>query len=235
MGTAGGTPSGDPSAVLFGSTRRRVLSLLYGRPQERFYLRQIVRETGASPGAVQRELEALLRGGIIQRATEGRQVYFGANQESPIFSELRAIVLKTAGVVDVIRECLQPLAGRIRAAFVFGSAARGDLRSGSDIDLMVVGDASFGEVASAVAPAQERIGRDVNPTLYTPAEFRTKLESGHHFLATVLKQPRLFAAGGSDELERLAEERLAPAAPDKPGGDPRAAGRRRPRPRRRSG
>jgi len=209
-----------------------VLSLLYGRPEQRFYLRQIVRETGASLGAAQRELETLLRGGIIERTTEGRQVYFAANAASPIFNELRSIVLKTAGVVDVIRECLRPLAGRVRAAFVFGSVARGTLRTGSDVDLMVVGDASFSEVATAIAPAQERIGRDVNATLYTPAEFRTKAESGHHFLSTVLKQPRLFAIGGPDELERLAEERMATRAPDEHGGDPRAAGGRRPGPRR---
>jgi predicted nucleotidyltransferase len=218
--------------VLFGSTRRRVLSLLYGRSEQRFYLRQIARETGAAIGAVQRELEALLRGGIIERTTEGRQVYFAANAACPIYSELRSIVLKTAGVVDVIRECLRPLAGRIRAAFVFGSAARGTLRGGSDIDLMVVGDVSFSDVAAAIAPAQERIGRDVSPTLYTPAEFRAKAQSGHHFLSTVLKQPRLFALGGSDELERLAEERMAARTPDERGGDPGPVGGRRPRPRR---
>ena len=202
--------AGDPSAILFGRTRRRVLAWLFGHAEERFYLRQIVRQSGAAQGAVQRELQKLAEAGILRRTVEGQHVYFQANRESPIFPELRMLLLKTAGIVDVVREALAPLADRIRAAFVFGSAARGELRSDSDVDVLVVGDVAFPAVADALAGAQARLGRDVNPTVYPPAEFQKKIRSGHHFVTTVLKEPRLFAVGGPDELARLGAERLAP-------------------------
>ena len=138
-GRQGPTPR-DPGAVLFGQTRRRVLAWLLGHADEAFYLRQIVRQTGAAHGAVQRELSALTSAGILQRTVAGRQVYFQANRDSPIFPELRSLLLKTTGAVDVLREALAPLADRIVLAFVFGSVARGDLRNDSDIDLLVVGE-----------------------------------------------------------------------------------------------
>jgi predicted nucleotidyltransferase len=209
----------DATAVLFGRTRRRVLALLLGHADERFYLRQIVRRSGAAQGAVQRELHLLAEAGILRRTVEGRQVYFQANRTSPIYPELHALLAKTAGLVDVLREALAPLADQIRVAFVFGSAARGELRLDSDVDVLVVGDASFTAVADALATAQTRLGRDVNPTVYPPGEFRRKIHTGHHFLTTVLQEPRLFVMGGPDEVARLAAEptRGRSHRPRKPG------------------
>lgn len=210
MGTTEGDrpPARDASAVLFGRTRRRVLALLFGHPDERFYLRQIVRQSGAGLGAVQRELHVLAEAGILRRTVEGRQVYFQADRENPIYPELQALLSKTAGIVDVIREALTPLADGIRLAFVFGSAARGELRRDSDVDVLVVGDASFTAVANALATSQARLRRDVNPTVYPPREFRKKIHSGHRFLTNVLREPRLFAVGGPDELASLGIERV---------------------------
>ena len=198
----------EPSSVLFGKTRRRVLGLLFGHPEQTYYLRQIVRLTGSAQGAVQQELAKLTRAGLLRRTAQGRTVHFQANRDSPIFPELQTLLLKTAGLVDVIREALAPLEDRIRAAFVFGSAARGELRNESDVDLFVVGDVSFDAVAHALGPAQERLGRDVNPTVYPPAEFRRTVEDRHHFVPNVLREPRLDVIGGSDELEGLGAQRL---------------------------
>lgn len=186
-----------------------MLAWLFGHPDERFYLRQIVRESGAAHGAVQRELQKLTEAGILRRTAEGRHVFFQANRESPIFPELHMLLLKTAGIVEVVREALAPLADRIRVAFVFGSAARGELRSDSDVDVLVVGDVLFPAVADAFASAQARLGRDVNPTVYPPAEFRKKIRAGHHFLTTVLQEPLLFAVGRPDVLACLGAERVA--------------------------
>ena len=204
----------EPAAVLFGRTRRRVLGWLLGHAGESFYLRQIVRHAGVGQGAVQRELDLLTRAGLIRRTVQGRQVYFQANQQSPIFQELQAIFLKTAGVADVLREALAPVADRILVAFVFGSAARGELRADSDIDLLVVGDVPFGSVANALAEAQKRLGRDVNPSVYPPDEFRAKVRAEHHFLTSLLQQPRVFVIGGSDELGGLGTKRVADSSPN---------------------
>lgn len=202
----------EPGALLFGKTRRHVLVWLYGHPDERFYLRQLVRQTGAAQGAVQRELQSLSRAALVTRTVDGRQVYFQANRESPVFTELRQLLLKIAGAVDVIRQALAPLALSIRVAFIYGSAAKGTLHAGSDIDLMVVGGASFGDVVSALADAQQRLGRDVNPTVYPINEFTKKVRANHHFLTTVLHEPTVFIIGSDHELGRLAEERVADVA-----------------------
>jgi predicted nucleotidyltransferase len=122
---------------------------------------------------------------------------------------LQSLLSKTAGLVDVLRNALSALAPRIAVAFVFGSAARGELRTASDIDLLVVGDAAFHEVVNALAPAQDRLAREVNPSVYPMQEFAAKLRAGHHFLTTLLQEPRLFVLGGQDDLDRLGTERLA--------------------------
>lgn len=237
MSTTSGpkTPKSEPPTELFGRTRRRVLGWLLGHPGEAYYLRQIVRYAGAGQGAVQRELGVLTRAGLLRRTVQGRQVYFQANRESPIFPELQALFLKTAGVADVLREALAPLADRVAVAFVFGSAARGQLRAASDIDLLVVGDVPFEGVANALAEAQKRLGRDVNPTVYPPDEFRAKIRAGHHFLTAVLREPRVFVIGGPDELGGLGAKRLADNSPNKPERNTRSARSRRARPRRQRG
>jgi predicted nucleotidyltransferase len=218
--------------VLFGQTRLRVLGWLFGHPDQAYYLRQLVRQTGAAHGAVQRELATLVGAGLLRRTVEGRQVYFQVNRESPIFPELRALLLKTTGVVDVVRQALEPLAEQIVAAFVFGSAARGELRNGSDIDLLVVGATPFATIVETLAPAQERLGREINPTVYPAQEFRAKLAVGHHFLTRVLKEPHLFVVGGADELDRLGGERVAHAPSNERRRSERPSRGDKPRPRR---
>jgi predicted nucleotidyltransferase len=188
---------------LFGKTRRAVLSLLYGHADEEFYLRQIIRATDTGQGTMQRELEKLAAAGLVLRRVHGRQVYFRSNPDSPVYKELRGLLLKTAGVADVLRASLAPLAARIRIAFVYGSVARGNERRASDVDLMVVGGVSFAEVVSALASAQERLSREVNPTVYSEAEFRAKLATGQHFLRSVMGRERIFLFGNEHDTRSL--------------------------------
>lgn len=202
----------DPAAALFGATRRRVLGWLLTHPGESFYLREVARCSGAALGAVQRELATLHAAGILERTVRGRQVFFGANQASPIFAELQSILVKTAGVRDVLNHTLAPLADRIRLALLFGSGARGELKPGSDLDLLVVGSVPFADVAAALIPAQERLGRDVNPSVYPESEFRAKLRSRHHFLTSVLAAPFVYVMGGPGELEGLGAKRVGDRA-----------------------
>ena len=197
------------SRTLFGKTRRAVLSLLYSQVDDAFYLRQIVRAAGVGLGAVQRELKQLSDAGIIQRIVRGRQVYYQANPQCPVFAELKALVMKTVGIAAVIQAALAPLADRIRIAAIYGSIARSEEYRGSDVDLLVVGEAAFAEIVSALHQAQSTINREINPTVYPPAEFRSKVAAGHHFLNAVLKEPVLFLVGDKRELARLAKKPLA--------------------------
>jgi DNA-binding transcriptional ArsR family regulator len=202
-----GTPSADlVSRLLFGSTRREVLALLLGRPDERFYLREIVRAVGGGSGAVQRELKQLTDAGLVTRATRGNHVYFSANRDAPIFPELSAIVEKTAGAVDVLRGVLAPLLreGRIDVALIFGSVATGRQTAASDVDLLLVGDVTLSDVVPLVRAAEARLGREVNPSVYSTSEFAEKARRGSAFLKRIQARPKLFVVGDERELERLA-------------------------------
>jgi predicted nucleotidyltransferase len=190
---------------LFSKTRQVLLSLLFTRPDEAHLQENLIQLAALGRGSVQRELEFLARAGIVRRSLRGRQVYFQANAESPIYSELRGLVVKTAGVADALRSALAPLANAIRAAFIYGSVAKGTERRASDVDVMVIGDVSFAQTAEALARTQESIGREINPTVYPPDEFRAKLGAKQHFLRTVLKSEKIFLIGDELELARLAK------------------------------
>jgi len=193
------------SSILFTKTRRVVLSLLYGHADECFYLRQIVRMTGAGLGPVQRELKQLTDTGIIRRFVQGHQVYFQANAESPIFSELKSLITKTAGVVETLQSALAPIADRIITALVYGSIAKGEEDQRSDVDLLVVGDVTFAEAVKALRGAQETLGREINPTVYPVDEFRSRIAEGHYFIRDILDGSKIFVVGHEDDLRRLAE------------------------------
>jgi predicted nucleotidyltransferase len=199
----------DLGSTLFGKTRRAVLALTYGRPEESFHLRRIARFAATGQGVLQRELQQLTAVGLLTRRVSGRQTYYQADRACPIFEELRSVVTKTAGLSDVLRDALVPLGERVTVAFVFGSFAQGTQRAGSDVDVLVVGQVTFGELTEALAPVQERLSREVNPTVYPRREFQEKVRARQHFVTRVLASPKLFLVGNERELEQLAQERLA--------------------------
>jgi len=192
------------SEILFGKTRQAVLSLLYGHADESFYLRQILRVVGGGMGAVQRQINALVDAGLVTRSHKGKQIYYQANAQSPIYGELKSIIVKTAGIGDILKIALAPLAQQIDCAFIYGSVARGTEKADSDVDVVVVGDITFSDVVAALSPAQDSIGREINPTVYPPDEFRTKLLKKNHFIKTILAGEKIYLIGDDHELKKLA-------------------------------
>lgn len=199
---------GNLASLLFGAYRRDALALLLLRPEASFHVREMARLTGKAAGTMLRELNALADAGVLTRKRVGNQVRFQANPDCPIYEDLRNILKRTAGVADVLRESLEPLADRILTAFVYGSVARGDERPGSDLDLMIIGEVSFADVIGALSPAHEVLRREIHPTVYPPAEFRVKLRV-EPFLARVLADRKIFVIGGEDDLGKLATHREA--------------------------
>lgn len=184
--------------LLFGQTRSAVLSALLLRPDASLHVRELARLTGASPGSLHRELRALADAGLLLRQEIGRQVHYRANTQSPVFEELAGLLRKTAGLVDVLRDALTPLGSAVERAFVYGSMASGAEHAHSDVDVMVVGNASFGDVVQALAGAQARLQRAVNPTVFTAAEFAQRLQETSGFVAQVWKKPKLWVIGGAE-------------------------------------
>lgn len=202
----------DLASLLFGETRRQALARLLLHPEVSLHVREIARHTGKAPGTMLRELNQLADAGILLRGRIGNQVHFQANRACPIHEELRAIVKKTSGIADVLREALAPLAGRIRVAFIHGSIARGTERAASDIDLMIVGDVRFEEVVGVLQRPQQELRREVNPGLYREAEFRKRLAVGDPYLRRVMEGEKIVVVGGPDELGELASHRPARGA-----------------------
>lgn len=196
-------------ATLFNKTQRGLLSLFFVRPEQSFYLRQVVRTAGIGQGATQRELARWVEVGLLLRTQRGNQVHFQANQRSPVFDELKSLAVKTAGIVDVLRESLASLAEQTVVAFVHGSMASGMENARSDVDVVVVGAASFEEVTRSLLAVHDIIGREVNATVYPEKEFRTKLRAKHHFVTSIMGTPKLYLVGDERELKRLGEKRLA--------------------------
>ncbi|MCX5733675.1 MAG: nucleotidyltransferase domain-containing protein [candidate division NC10 bacterium] len=185
----------DISSALFGKTRRNVLALFFAAPDTAFYLRQIVREAGGGVGAIQRELQHLAAVGILERTVQGRQVFYQVNRATPVFAELQGLLLKTAGLADVLRTALAPLKDKIEQAFVYGSQAAGTAINGSDVDLLVVGDLEELALHRAIRDAETRLKRTVNYSLLTPEEFARRKRARGGFLARVLRGPTISLLG----------------------------------------
>ena len=200
------------ASLLFGAYRRDALALLLLHPELSLHVREIGRLTGKAPGTLLRELKQLADAGVLSRKPVGNQVQFQANSACPIFEDLRNILKKTAGIADVVREALEPLADKVQVAFVYGSIARGDERAGSDLDVMILGEVKFAEVVLALAGARETLRREINPNLYPMREFRKKVASGDPFLKRVLTDKKIFLIGDSNDLGQSAPHRQAEAA-----------------------
>lgn len=193
-------------ANLLGSRlRAKLLGWLFSHPDERYFVRQLTALLGEDSTNVSRELARLEKLGILVSTLEGRQKYYQANRLCAVFPELRGLAIKTAGVADVLRDALTPMSDRISLAFVYGSMATGEATSASDVDLLVVGEVTFGEVVDGLQSAEETLRREVNPTVYPVAEFRAKLAASHHFVTDVVSRPKVFLLGNEDELRRMAE------------------------------
>jgi len=185
--------------LLFKDYRRRVLGLLLLQADKRYHVREIARLTGTVAGTLHKELARLADAGLLLKETVGNQVLYGANQDCPVFEEMASIFRKTSGVVDVLADALAPLSDKIVTAFVFGSMASGKETAGSDVDLLVIGDMGFSEVAEAVYSAQEVLGREINPKVYSVDEWNQRLEKKDAFIKELLAKPKLFITGSEDE------------------------------------
>jgi predicted nucleotidyltransferase len=193
-------------SVLFPKTRRAVLAATLMHPDRWWFLADLARHIGVSPSSLQREMESLVEVGVLLRREEGKHVYFRPDANCPILPELQGIMTKTVGLVDVLRDTLAPFKKAIKVAFVYGSIARSEELSESDVDLMIVGDAKLADLSPELAKAEERLAREVNPTIFSPKEFTKKLRQGHHFVRSVVQTDKLFILGGPDDLAVTAQD-----------------------------
>jgi len=195
----------DIDAVLFPGTKRKILALFFLNPDQEYYFSEVVRLTGTRQGVIQRELKSLADAEILNTVKRGRQKFYSVNRQHPIFPDLRNVIFKTFGVIGKVRDALEPFERKIAFAFVYGSFARGQEASGSDLDLFLVGDIQLDELVGALSVVENAIGREINPTLFSTVEFKKKWSQKNHFLKSVAKSEKEYVIGSEDEFRRLAK------------------------------
>jgi predicted nucleotidyltransferase len=191
-------------SALFSQVQLRVLALFIGQPSRGYQIREVIKLVGSGRGAVQREVKKLTAAGILDVSTAGSRKVYQANPQSPIYDELRGLILKTVGLLEPLGKALKPFAPKIISAFVYGSVAKGKETARSDIDLMLIGDAiAYADIYAALQKAEKTLQRPINPNLMSPAEWKKKISDKNSFIGKILQQPKLFIFGTEDELRGI--------------------------------
>lgn len=192
---------GGIADALFATTQLKVLQLLFLHPDRSFFASELIALAASGSGAVQREIARLVESGLVNQTVIGRQRHYQANPDSPIFEELRSIIVKIAGIPDRLKADLQPLLNRIAFAILYGSIAKGTSKSDSDIDVLIVGDGiKLEELYSAFESTEKALRRKVHPTLYSRDEFRRRRKSKNPFLMKVLGGDTVLLSGNPDAV-----------------------------------
>ena len=200
--TSGAPPSGGAIGdALFTNVQQRVLGLLFGNADRSFYAKELIHLAGSGSGAVQRELAKLTSAGLVTLRRVGNQTHYQANPASAVYEELRTLMLKTSGLVDVLRSALAPRAAEISLAFVFGSVAKRIDSAKSDIDVLIVSDTvSYAELFTLLETASQRLGRPVNPTMYSSDEITARIKKKNAFIGKIFAQPKLWIIGSERDI-----------------------------------
>ncbi len=191
--------------ALFPKTRQLVLSALVMHPNRQWTLSELARFLETTPSSLQRELESLVSGEIILRQRQDKRILYSINQANPIYSDLNGLIIKTIGLVEVVRASLKGQIRRIENAFIYGSFAKGDAVSESDVDLMVIGAIGLVDLASAIRKLEDRLERQVNPTVYSKTEFETKVAESDSFIMDVLRGETIDVVGKIDEIRKMVD------------------------------
>ena len=191
------------SSLIFSEYRKRILGLLLLNPNASYHVRELARLTNTAPGTIHKELVKLTAGGVLQSKKVGNQVHYSADIQCPIFEELAGILRKTSGLADILAEALISVGHEISLAFIFGSVARGEQNTNSDVDVMLIGSISFGDAVQALYSTQAKLQRELNPVVYSVEEFKRRFENNDSFIKEVLAKPKLFIIGTEHELSQL--------------------------------
>lgn len=199
--------------LLFGAYRQRALTQLLLHPECSYHVRELARLTGTTAGTLHKELARLAEVGLLLREKQGNQVRYRANRECPVFAELAGLFRKTTGLAGVLAEALHSLQPAPQLALVFGSIARGEESAGSDVDLLLIADCSFADAVRALHPAQAILQREINPVLYSTAEFGRRLGAREGFVLNILANPKLFIIGSENDLAKMSLQSGPPVTP----------------------
>jgi predicted nucleotidyltransferase len=195
---------------LFSSeVRIKLLTQFLIHPDQEFYLRELSKRFQVSPRQVSLELSNLHKIEFIKKRISGNQHFYSVNQQHPLFSDLLNIFIKTVGLKDVLWEYMSPFSENIVYCFVYGSIAKGNAASKSDIDLMIIGSIDSKSLSGPLLKAGQKLEREINYSVFPLKEVENRLRKKDHFFTTLLSEPKIFIVGDLIEFERVGEEWLA--------------------------
>ena len=204
------------------ATEARLLALLTSTPGQEFHTRELVRRIDGSPRPVQLALEKLLRQGLVESKRVGPLRMWRMDPANPLYLPLRELYARTVGLVAQIRKVLEPRPG-VRFAFVFGSYARGDDDVRSDVDVLIVGGGQVPALLAEIQTLEAKLGRELNPVIWTEDDLRRQVQERSPFLATVRTEPKIWIVGDEDEFERRTRELARPSPRRRAADQPRPA------------
>jgi DNA-binding transcriptional ArsR family regulator len=190
------------SQILSSRTRAEIFNLLYGPAEEEIHIREIERRTGLNDRTIRQELLKLLKLDLVIDRKDSNRVYYRANKSNPLYPDIRNLVLKIAGMVDLFRSVLKDK--RIQMAFIFGSISEGKETADSDVDLFIIGQLGMRAVSTLLSDISERVFREINPHVMNSDEFRKRIKEKDHFISSVMKAKKLFIIGTADDLKTMA-------------------------------
>ena len=184
---------------LFSSTRAELLSLFFNNPDEKFYLREIARHINKDAAGIKRELDTLVKIGLLGVEKRGVQKYYFADKTSPIFSEMKGLIFKTTGIQGSIKAVLSRLKG-VQAAFIYGSYAKGAEKEDSNINLMVIGQVNITELNDVVMGLEEKMKREIDYLAFDEQEYRKRKDAKDPFIREIVKGKKIFLLGKEDDI-----------------------------------
>ncbi|HMS42234.1 MAG TPA: nucleotidyltransferase domain-containing protein, partial [Pyrinomonadaceae bacterium] len=183
------------------------------------FMRELASFIETTPSSLQRELNTLVESGILRSRRDGNRLYFQAESDSPIFAPLRDLLVQTLGVTENIKEALSAFKEKINIAFIYGSVARKEENTQSDVDLMIIGSSGLAEISPILRDLERKFNREINATCYNLNEFQKKVGAGNHFLTQVLRKEKIFLIGDENELAEFIGERQREHAHNQPAGN----------------
>lgn len=186
-------------SLIASKTRQILLKAFFEAPDEERYTRQLAGKYHISVGTLHRELQKLSASGILKSRKIGNIKLFSLNKQNPIYEEIKNIISKTQGLIKFIKDAISGIKG-IKAAFIYGSFAKGDERQDSDVDLFLVGEIDEDELIIKISSLEKKLFREVNYTRYTRKEYEKEKMKKNSFILEVIKGGKIFIKGNENDL-----------------------------------
>lgn len=185
--------------LLSSQVRAEIFRLLFNGNKTAIHLRDLQRKSQLSIGTIQKEIGHLKELDLVIPKRDGNRLYYTANTNHPLYKDICGLVEKTSGIVEKLKEVL----GRIKeieCAFIFGSLAKNEEKSHSDIDLIIIGEVGQRVLSSKFKEVTEQTEREINPHIYSMKSWKAKLKKKDHFVKTISTDKKIFLIGDEDVI-----------------------------------